>query len=95
LNKKNLQPINIFKLADSKNQGVVNLAILESSFKKLLPGIKNEVFYEAMNAFRVGGKKDSVSREDFEVVFNRTNDNKHIKFSSGTKDANSSKALTP
>ncbi len=44
LKKKNLKPINVFKMADAKNSGGVQAMMLEITFKKILPHIKNEVF---------------------------------------------------
>ena len=53
LSKKNLKPINVFKMADTKNTGGVPAMVLEITFKKILPHIKNEVFQEALNAFKI------------------------------------------
>jgi hypothetical protein len=44
LQKKNLKPINVYKMADIKNTGGVQAMILEMTFKKILPHIRNEVF---------------------------------------------------
>ena len=74
LNKKHLLPLNVYKMADAKNVGAVSPAILEQAFKKFLPNVRNEIFSEAMNAFRVNGPRDLVSRSDFEAVFSPNTD---------------------
>ena len=55
LKKKGLKPINVYKMADSKNAGSIQVSVLEQTFKKFLPHVRNEVFSEAMNAFRKSG----------------------------------------
>ena len=44
LDKKNMKPINVYKMADTKNQGMISGQILIQTFSKILPNIKSEVF---------------------------------------------------
>lgn len=83
LKKKNLKPINVFKMADAKNSGGVQAMMLEITFKKILPHIKNEVFQEALNAFKLKSNRDVIIRSDFETVFNEETQNAFIPNSAG------------
>jgi hypothetical protein len=77
-----MKPLNVFKMADTKTAGTVSSTILESTFKKFLPHVKNEIFVEAMNAFRKTSSNQMISREDFEMVFSESNASKFIPNSS-------------
>lgn len=43
--------------------------MLEATFKKVLPQIKEEVIREAMRSFNVANGRDVVTRQDFETIF--------------------------
>jgi len=42
------------------------------TFTKLLPHVKLDVFKESMNAFKLTGPRDFITRSDFEAVFSET-----------------------
>ena len=69
LDKKNLKPISVFRMADIKNAGGVQANVIEVTFKKVLPQIKEEVIKEAMKSFNVGSGRDIITRQDFETIF--------------------------
>jgi len=69
LNKKNMKPISVFRMADIKNTGGVQASILEVTFKKVLPQIKDEVIKEAMKSFNTTSGRDIITRQDFETIF--------------------------
>lgn len=81
LTKKNMKPINVYKMADAKNQGSVLASTLEATFKKFLPNVKPEIFTEAMNAFRKTEKPQMVTREDFDTVFSEDHSTKFVPHS--------------
>ena len=62
LNKKNMKPINVYKMADTKNTGGVQVSVLEQTFKKMLPNMKQEIISETMNAFNTKNPRDIISR---------------------------------
>ena len=72
LKKKNLKALNVYKMADLKNAGGVQAMILEINFKKILPHLRNEVFQEAFQAFKITNQRDIITRQDFDTVFNDT-----------------------
>lgn len=69
LDKKNMKPLNVYKMADVNNKGSVHAKVIEQSLKKFLPHVQLEVFNEAMHAFRLTNT-ESISRDDFILVFN-------------------------
>ena len=56
-------------MADTKNSGSVQVQVIETTFKKFLPNIKNDILSEAMSAFGAPGPRDMITRSDFEDVF--------------------------
>ncbi|CDW83096.1 cysteine protease family c02 [Stylonychia lemnae] len=69
LNKKNMKPINVYKMADIKNTGAVQIGVLEQTFRKILPSMKSEIIQESLNAFNCKTTRDMVTRQDFETLF--------------------------
>lgn len=69
LNLKNMKAISVFKMADTANTGMTSIANLETAFKKIFPTYKYEIILELMQAFRTIENKDSVTREDFDTLF--------------------------
>lgn len=56
-------------MADSKNTGGVQASLLEITFKKMIPHVKEEVIKEALKSFNTKTVRDVVTRQDFETVF--------------------------
>lgn len=50
-----MKPINVFKMADASNTGKIQISVLESTFKKMLPLVKGEIIAETMTAFSSTG----------------------------------------